>query len=322
MKSAGSTMDPPRSTKDDTRLREGDLLSALPAKSANREVKVGAFVLLGVVAFLTALFTLTDVGTFRGRYYIQTIIESAGGMRAGDPVQMRGVNIGRVTGFDMVRDGVAVTMEIYNRYEVPEDSRIAIRSAGILGGVVVSVLPGESDERADIDDIIPGTVEADMMSAAGGLSTQAEAVLGRAGELLSQQNVGAVGTSVSELQNLILQLSALAAQQRQELAQLTASLQRSAAGVENATSGPELAAAVENVEALTARLDDASQNLSSASTSLDAVLGRIERGEGTLGRLTVDASLYDNLNATALSLQELIADIRQDPRRYLNVSVF
>ena len=48
--------------------------------------------------------------------------EDAGGMRNGDPVQMRGVNIGRVTGFDMVPDGVAVTMEIYNRYFVPEDN--------------------------------------------------------------------------------------------------------------------------------------------------------------------------------------------------------
>ena len=49
---------------------------------------------VGIAAFLTVLFTMTDVGTFRGRYYANTVVTDAGGMRRGDPVQMRGVNIG------------------------------------------------------------------------------------------------------------------------------------------------------------------------------------------------------------------------------------
>ena len=50
----------------------------------------------------------TDAATFRGRYIITTFVPNAGGIRRGDPVQMRGVNIGRVTDFQMVPDGVAV----------------------------------------------------------------------------------------------------------------------------------------------------------------------------------------------------------------------
>lgn len=321
MKAAESTMDPPRA-KGAGGLREGDLLSALPAKSANREVKVGLFVLGAIAAFLVVLFTLTDVGTFRGRYYINTVIESAGGMRAGDPVQMRGVNIGRVRDFEMVPGGVAVELEIYNRYQIPEGSRVEVSSAGLLGGMVVAVIPGDSPEAIEEDAVLPGSMAPDILSAAGGLSTQAEMVLGRAGELLSQQNVGTIGTSLGELQTLVVELSALAAQQRQELALLTESLRRSAAGVEGAATGPELQEAVANVESLTTRLDEATGNLATASVSLNEVLGRVERGEGTLGRLTVDASLYDNLNETVISLRELVANIEADPRRYLNVSVF
>lgn len=321
MKAGGSTLEPPRGTGDG-RVREAELLASLPRRTASREVKVGAFVLVGIAAFLVALFTLTDVGTFRARYYATTIIENAGGMRNGDPVQMRGVNIGRVSSFGMIPDGVAVTMEIYNRYPVPEDSRVVVRSAGILGGMLVDVVPGTSPERVSRDQILPAEVETDIMSAAAGIGTEAETVLARANLLLSDRNVGAVGASVSELQALLTDLSALAAGQRQELAALSQSLRRSAEGVETATTGGELQRAIANIDSLTERLDVTTATLGTASASLESVLGRIDRGEGTIGRLTVDASLYDNLNTAASELQELVADIRREPRRYLNISVF
>jgi phospholipid/cholesterol/gamma-HCH transport system substrate-binding protein len=315
-------MDAPRASANDGRVREGDLLSALPARSANREVKVGIFVLAGILAFFVALFSLTDVGTFRGRYYATTIIETAGGMRAGDPVQMRGVNIGRVTGFQMVPDGVAVTMEIYNRYEIPEDSRVVVRSAGLLGGMVVDMAPGQSPNRVRRDQILAGGVEQDIMSAATDLGGQAETVLERAALLLSDQTIGAVGASTADLQLLLAELSALAVAQRQELALLTRSLRASAEGVERATAGPELERAVANIDALTTRLDATTATLGSASTSLENVIGRVERGEGTLGKLTTDEELYDNMNEAVQSLQGLVADIQENPRRYINLRVF
>jgi phospholipid/cholesterol/gamma-HCH transport system substrate-binding protein len=321
MRSGGSTLDAPRTNAAGS-VREADLMAALPARSANREVKVGLFVLAGIVAFLFALFTLTDVGTFRGRYYVNTVVENAGGMRVGDPVQMRGVNIGRVNGFDMIPNGVAVRLEIYNRYSIPEDSRINVRSAGLLGGMLIDVVPGVSTERVGRDQVIPGEVEGDIMTAASGLGMQADTVLARATLLLSEGNIGAIGGSAAELRALLTDLGALAANQRQELALLSQSLRRSAEGVERATAGPELERSIANIDAMTARLDQTTQTLGAASSSLEAVLSRVERGEGTLGRLTADETLYNNLNATVLSLQELVSDIQENPRRYLNVSVF
>lgn len=310
-------------------LREKDLLAALPARSANREVKVGAFVLAGIAAFLIALFSLTDVGTFRGRYYVKTAIEDAGGMRNGDPVQMRGVNIGRVTGFDMVSEGVVVTMEIYNRYRIPEDSRVSVHSAGLLGGVVVAVSPGVSERRAADDQILPGVVEADIFSAAGDLSEQAEVVLDRVTQLLSEQTIGNVSASTAELQTVLVQLSAITANLQSELVPFSRSMRRSAENLEvstenfrESTSGPELARSLANLDSLTTRLSETSARLNDASGSLEVVLGRLEDGEGTLGRLSEDEALYNNVNSTVLSLQALIEDIKANPRKYLNLELF
>lgn len=322
MTGATSTLEAPQPATSESRIREADLLAALPARTAKREVRVGLFVLLGIITFLTALFTLTDVGTFRGRYYATTVIENAGGMRNGDPVQMRGVNIGRVTDFRMVPDGVAVTLEIYNRYEIPEDSQVAIRSAGLLGGVVVDVVPGESAERVSRNQILPGSVETDILASAGSIGEQAELVLDRASDLLSTNNIGALGASAADLQRLLNDLSALAAQQREEVASLTQSLRRSSEAVERTTTGPELERVVTNLDATLIRLEESSRTLAGASGSLDLILGRLERGEGTLGRLTTDDALYENLNAAAVALESLMSDIQEDPRKYLNIRVF
>ena len=70
------------------------------------------------------------------------------------------------------------------------------------------------------------------------------------------------------------------------------------------------------------RLDAATASLQQASTSIASLVGRIESGEGTLGKLMHDDQLYNNLNNAVNGLNQLTTDIRQNPRRYINVSVF
>lgn len=304
------------------RLTEEDLLSVLPTRGPGREVRVGVFVLLGILAFFTALFTMTDVGTFRGRYYATTVVQDAGGVRRGDPVQMRGVNIGRVIRFNMVPEGVAVTMELQGEYEVPADSRAQLKSNGLLGGMVAEIIPGRSPESIEDGAVLPGSTEGGMMDAAAGLGTQADQVLGRAQALLSEETVGAVGESALEMRALLAQLTALTNEQRAELNGLTSSLRRSAAEVEQATTGAQLEQALARVDAITLQMDQATASLNRSTGSLETVLARLERGEGTLGKLSTDPSLYDNMNRAATSMNELAEAIRADPSKYLSIKVF
>lgn len=319
MASAG---DSTRAASQAERLTEEELLSVLPARSANREARVGIFVLLGVAAFMVLLFTFTDVGTFRGRYYLTTVVEDAGGVRRGDPVQMRGVNIGRVVGFGMVPEGVRIRMELYNEYEVPQGSVAHLKSSGLLGGMTVDVIPGASSENVDDGEELPGASAGGLTSAVETLGAGADTVLQRATALLAPETIEAVGGSAAQLRTLLRDLNALTVRQSEELAALSSSLRRSAQGVEGVTTGPELGRSVARIDTLTARLAVTSSSLDSAVRSLDAVLGRVERGEGTLGLLSADERLYTNLNAAAENLNALVVDIQANPRRYIDVSVF
>jgi phospholipid/cholesterol/gamma-HCH transport system substrate-binding protein len=306
-----------------------DLSSTVPMRSSRREIQIGLFFLLGIVAVVTALLMLTDPGTFRGRYDITTTVPDAGGLRKGDPVQMRGVNVGRVRGFHITQGGVTVEMEMEREYEVPADSRISMESGGLLGGMIVEVVPGRSGERVRDGAELPGTAAAGMFDMAATVGTRADTVLGRAAAMLDPRTIQAVGGSAQELQVMLTSLAGLATEQRREIALLSASLRRSAEGVESATTRPELQRAVARMDSITLQLDRSTASLNRSTGSLEAVLGRIERGEGTLGKLSSDETLYNNLNQAALSANRtasnadsLMADIKRNPRKYINLEVF
>jgi phospholipid/cholesterol/gamma-HCH transport system substrate-binding protein len=297
-------------------------------------VQVGIFVLVGILSVLFALFLLTDPGTFRGRYYVSTLVETAGGIRKGDPVQLRGVNIGRIRSFEIQDNGVRVRMELEGEYPVPSDSRVYLSSNGLLGGVIATILPGRSPQKLADGGILPstdasGAGASDIMATASAVGTRADTVLGRAQALLSQQTIRAVQTSATELQGLLVELSALATEQRRELQGLSGSLRRSAAGVEGATTRPELARAIARTDSISLRMDAAARSFNAAGESMASVVGRIDRGEGTLGRLSRDESLYNNLNAAAQNINTtatrygtLAEDIQANPKKYLNLRVF
>lgn len=302
-----------------------------PARRGHRqELWAGALVLAGVGAILLALFTLTDAAMFRGRYIITTQVPDAGGIRKGDPVQMRGVNIGRVTGFSIQRDGVVVRLELEGEYSVPVDSRVELKSAGILGGTVAEVVPGTSAQMLEDDGSLPGqSAPAGALEGVEELTGKAEAALSQVQQLVAPETVQHVASSTAELERLLKELSAAAVEQRQQLSALTKSLRRSAAGVESAVAGPELARAVKRLEALSTRMEAVSASLQRSSGSLEVVLGRIERGEGTLGRLSKDETLYLSLNAAATQVAKagrevgaLSEDLRLHPERYVKLSFF
>jgi len=322
-RTAGSPPSPPRKGGGD------DLSSTVPMRSSRSEIQIGFFVLLGIVAVIAALLMLTDPGTFRGRYDVVTSVRDAGGLRKGDPVQMRGVNVGRVRGFTITGQGVVINMELEKEYPIPADSRIALKSGGLLGGMIVEVVPGSATETARDGAVLPGSTAAGMFDVATSVGTRADTVLGRAQELLAPATIQAVGSSAQELQTMLTSLAGLATEQRREIALLSASLRRSAEGVEAATTRPELTRAVARMDSITLQLDRSTASLNRSTAALEVVLGRMERGEGTLGKLSADETLYNNLNRAAVSAgsaaqnaDSLIADMKQNPRKYINLQLF
>ncbi len=317
-----------RSEGTDRSAADEDPTLLLPARDTRRQIWAGLFVILGIVATLVALFSLTSPALFRGRYILNTLVPDAGGLRRGDPVQMRGVNIGRVQQFKIEQNGVRVRLEIEGEYQLPKDSHVELRSAGLLGGMNAVILPGRAPEMLANGDEIPGGTLAGSSGDISTVTAKADSVLLSVQKLLSDRNVSTLGHTVNSFDQSAVQLngvlsstSTMIAEQRNQLRALTASLNRSAAGLEAAT-GPQLAQTTQHLNAVANQMDQAIQKLNGSTASLQAILNRVERGEGTLGKLSKDEQLYNNLVATVNSFKQLSDDIKANPKKYINLRVF
>jgi phospholipid/cholesterol/gamma-HCH transport system substrate-binding protein len=290
---------------------------------------VGLLVIAGVAAILVTLFTLTDAALFRGRYIVNTTVPNAGGIRKSDPVPMRGVNIGRILQFFINKDNVTIRLEIEGEYKIPSDSRMELKSSGLLGGMVADVIPGASTKPLGWGDHLPGSIGAGMFEQVDDLTKAAQGAVGRVEQLLSDETVTNVQKSSGEMRALLQELQATVGEQRKELIVLSRNLRKSSEGIEKATSGPELEQTVKRLDALTARMDGVVTGLERSSRSAESVLARVERGEGTLGKLTKDDELYANASEAAANLKKAAAemarlteDIRLNPKKYVKLSLF
>ena len=115
------------------------------------DVSTGLFVLLGMTAivFLVTQITNREFSWRDDSYHLTARFENIGGLKAGAPVSMSGVTIGRVEsiGYDMNAFKAVVTLRIDAHYDrIPDDSDASIYTAGLLGGQYVGITPGNSED--------------------------------------------------------------------------------------------------------------------------------------------------------------------------------
>lgn len=311
-------------------MSEKAAVVAPPARGKNQELWVGLFVIVGSLVTLYLLLTLTDAALFRGRYIVSSLVKDATGVRKGDPVLLRGVNIGRVQKFVMRGQQVELYLEIEGEYStIPTDSRVELASAGMLGGMVARVVPGTGSALAVNGSVLTGAVPETLQDQFEGIASEGKKTMTRVQDLLSESMVADTHSSIKELDGLLKRLTSIATEQQKELKSLTASMRAASENVEKATSREEIDKAMKRLDSLTASAERTSKTVENSTKALDAVLGRIQRGEGTLGKLSTDEALYTNMNktlesvnATSVEMKNLLADLKANPKKYLKVSVF
>jgi phospholipid/cholesterol/gamma-HCH transport system substrate-binding protein len=242
---------------------------------------------------------------------------------------MRGVPIGRVMSLEISPQGVTMRLEIEGAYKIPRDSHLEIKSGGLMQGMVADVVPGTLTEYLRNGDVIQGSSGMGLGDLTANLNAQAQKILERAQALLSEDTIANVHDSAGQLTTLLRQLNGTVGEQRKQLNELTASLRRSSEGLEKVTAGPELDRSMKRIDEMTTRMNEVSTSLQSSSKQLEGIMGRMDRGEGTLGKLSRDAALYDNLNQAAqnfaqasININKLTEEIRRNPKKYLKLSVF
>jgi phospholipid/cholesterol/gamma-HCH transport system substrate-binding protein len=297
------------------------------------EILVGGLLVVAFIALIMGIFWISGAKPGTPKMQLFASAPEAGAIGEGTRLTLLGVDVGRVNRVTLRPDGVVFELELTHRGTLPSDTRAEEQTAGFLGMAALALIPGESQTPlAEGDTIYAAGGGPGLQDLAGDLGDQASEVLKRINTLLDDSTVAAAQAGIGSFSGGMKELEALLASESKSLEQLIRSLSATSARLARVTSGPELERTLAHIDSLTSRLAVASEDLDLTSEALASVLGKIDRGEGSLGLMVNDTTLYVNLTATLSNLETaseeialLTRDIRERPEHYtknLKFSVF
>ncbi len=293
--------------------------------SYKEEVGVGVIVIAGLIAFTLGMFWLTGRSISSSNVEAKVFFSDVRGLKEGDPVLVSGVKKGRVGKVDLRRVGhVTVTLELARDVRPHKNASATVAAADFLGAKYVDYAPGSDPDLWPLDREIQGASERQFTDVASQAATSANELIGNA-KLLVTKNLGddihntlvATQRGMNALTRatngpLVKQTNETLAEVRRVMARLDTVL--------GSSSSAEVTG--KRIDTLTTNLAALTTNLAHATASLDTLLGKMARGEGSLGKLATDTLLYKNLNETLAALTALLTDLKERPGRYLTVKVF
>jgi phospholipid/cholesterol/gamma-HCH transport system substrate-binding protein len=286
---------------------------------------LGLLTLVATVVFFWGLYYLLGNPVLKGGMDVVVTLDDGAGLKRGDRVQLQGVEVGSVRGIRLApAGGVTAELRLNDNIVLPADTRVTVRG-DVFGAHTVDIVPGVALVKLEEGDTIRGMATPALPDLAAGLSEQARSVLTAADSLLSPQAVRDVHATAEVLPESARELRAAFA----ELRLAAAALRRTAENVETAQTGEAVTRAVGEVErtaqALSAAAVSMQESLGTMQVGLGSfasVMAKIDGGQGTLGRLVNDSSLYMEFNQTLRELGALTTDIRERPSRYINLRIF
>jgi phospholipid/cholesterol/gamma-HCH transport system substrate-binding protein len=137
--------------------------------SRTTRLLVGVFILLGIAALSYLAFRLARLELFTSPgYTIHADFDDISGLKVGDPVEIAGVPVGKVTAISLHGSRADVSMQLNKGVEVDSDAIAAIKTNGIIGDKYVSIAPGAGDKVLKNGDTLRYTQSAFVLEDALG----------------------------------------------------------------------------------------------------------------------------------------------------------
>jgi len=288
------------------------------------EVFVGIVTTLAVVAGLLGTLWLAR-GGLQPSYPLFVKFAWGAGLRQGQPVLLSGVNVGYVDGVVLQPDGwLVVRLRVRKQYHVPHGTTAAIEPNGFFGDMLVALKPSKPSPTvfAARDTIPAGKPTAQIAEVLAHVDTitanVAKLTMALNREFTDQGGFRDLRATLRGTQQLVAELKQIAARQDAELARTQASLRRMASAVDSA----RVAAALASLSEAGHSTSELARDLQQTSRQLDAVLAKVDKGEGSAARLLNDDGLYRDTRALLQRLDSLTADFKRNPKKYIKLSIF
>ena len=298
----------------------------------SREIKVAVLVILSIVLFYWGFTFLKGRNLFDNSNKLYAVYDNVAGLVVSAPVTINGLNIGKVNTIEMLPDGkMKVELIITNeQIQIAKSSIAQIMDSGLIGGREIAILNNFSDKNyTESGDTLKTSdklgLTAELANQIGPVKDKVEILLENANKLIESLNATLDATTQQKLKSAIASLEVTMAEFSQTSKSINGILAENKSKLNTTLTNFEKTSS--NLNSMSSSLEKAElgatvKKLEATITSVNGMMTNLEQGKGSMGKLLSDDAMYNNLTKTSKELELLLQDLRLNPTRYVNVSVF
>lgn len=299
-----------------------------------KELKIGIFVIVVSVVSFFVINYLRGKDIFNNEAEVVAYFDNVEGLAESAPVYIKGYKAGKVTTVEYIpSDGnFKVVCSVLNEFAIPVDSKMTIYATDIMGSKGVKIDLGVSEDMLADGGNLDSALEAGLID---GLASQITPMLAKVNNtldsltvtvsgvntLLGEANQARVSNTLAHIERTMQNLSSIAATiegRSEDIDSFLANL---------SALSSKLGSILEKVDGTVDGLNDFvdginEDDIKAVVESFQTLLNNINDPDGTVGKLLVDGSLYESLDALLIDIDSLVNKIQENPKKYMKLSVF
>ncbi len=313
----------------------------------SKEAKIGLFAACALAGLYFGYNFLRGKKIFSSQNTYYVVYNKIDGIVKSTPIYFKGLKVGQVEKLSLFRtdssNAIMATLLIDKKIQLAASSEAKIVSMDLLGGKAISLLIPSLVDPITEGDTLVGTIEnslsasisemitpvknktENVMVSLNKVLTELEKVLANGGTADLSSGISNLAGIMENLRKTTSQLDQLLQGEKGKIGKITGNMASLTETLKN--NNQELDATLKNFKNISDSLSQAPikqtiEQLNKTAKQLALITEKIEKGEGTAGKLVNDKELYDNLNKSSFELQSLLKDLQANPKKYVNVSVF
>ena len=310
-----------------------------PSKQSERNtkpIKVALFCIFAILILYFGANFLKGFDAFSKKNYYYSVYDNSGGLYSGAIVYLQGYPIGKVAKVKLVgTDPVQIVVQyvLHEDIMIPKDSRFEVTSKGMMGGVMVQLSLGSSPQFAQHSDTLACGIVPQLTDGLESVRGQIVNILASVDTiavslkdvLAHQKGSEKLAQTLNHIESMTASLDQIIASNKANFGRIVTEFSKFSATLTEIS--PDLKQVIANFNQILdtiarANVAEVIVNVNNTIVQLEEVVRKINTGDGDIAKLLNEDDLYKKLGNSIQSLDNLLIDIKANPKKYINVTVF
>ena len=297
-----------------------------------REIKTAILVIGSILLFIWGYSFLKgrDLFVHYKTFYVQ--YDNVEGLLSSAPVTINGLTVGKVSNINFINNTgkIQVELQIKSDFPISKSSIASIYEPGLIGGKQIMIIPNLEDKTlAESGMTLKGGNKPGLTALVAERLTplqekvekmvvSADDLLKNVNSILDAKTKQSLKSSLTSLDSTLIQFKSASKNVNQILSDNKEKISSSLTNFDKVSGNfAKISDSIAKVN-----IGETVNKLEKTLASVDKIMAEIQSGKGTLGKLAKDETLYNNFTKTSKELELLLEDLRLNPTRYVNVSLF